>query len=1437
VSQDQIIPDRPPYPGLRSFKRQESLLFFGRDRLIDGMSAALEEKRFLAVLGPSGSGKSSLVRSGLFSHLDAGLASRAGSRWTYLDIQHPRTRPYRALARVTLAQEVLHSRPIGDDEDINASDTLFDFPAEQVAERQAELFKHPMSLLRWWEDRRSHPDENLLLLVDQFEELFGYSTVKERDEVETFIDLLLNTTINPEIPIYVVITMRSEFLGGCSLFPGFAERINRGLSLTPRMKREECEMAIIGPAYGRANLDLDPLLVTTLLNDMSALSKLETADDTSAEDEGARSDPVLADVRQADLIAQRADQLPLMAHALNWLWNRACAPDPATGKSYKVRLTRDDYLAIGGLRGSLSEHAKQVLGDEHRRQAVAERVFRAVTDQPSVAMQGSAESSAVRRPRQLKEISEEAGVPMAEVAEVVNLFRADGVSMLTPDPSEWLEPETEIDIAHESIIRQWKELGAWIRDEAEAGRAWKELLRSCDAKGATGVLRGLDLTDRDYWWKRQNPHAKWAERYGGRYDEVQDLLTRSRHAARNRRAVLFLSTGAMLALAAASAASLHSTQVQSKAAQARASIADRRARQAEVTMAEVRRKAKTALQNTAYAQHTLAVALGRQNQAEKVTYAAQLAAALAQTQMKAAKEAQAVAALRLQDIQRNADRVAFFIDGAMSSGVADAFGRRSKTATSDLAVAVPVMGPLQQTSPTVMVQGPAMTQLVRGEQAFAAYDKKGIERAIVELGKIGKAGSDQKNAHLVAGISHLLAGRTLELDSRPANALSAYAMAATDLRQVGRRIPYATLAGIYARIGQLEFEALPPLPIEASSNEDVDVDRRNQNRVRSRQDLAADPATVAADACLTILETKDDFDDKEDEKLEALKIFSDQNAKPEQFEPLRIVSRDRGLSQTLIIACKSIKIGRESDQRLANDLWTNIWSNFSFSSSGDESRFDIPIWRSVAIRNFLRFRSRSRDENEIINKMFSTISSTSDYYLGEFSESRDFEAAWAIEADSAGDKTLTEVIANLELINELVEAALDHKGRVTPLQLRLVAATEAKSRVMLSAEIDPEVVKRIVGLRLRLGRNYLRLIEHHHAQENEQSSEPPARDSVDLRSARRRLREFALLNQMESEDVPEGKAVPVFGPITAALRAIVDTAKMDADPATLRELTDQAAGLIAVARSHIDQAVYTVTRPMLAEATQALCTDHGEAACSALFRELELIDADLIALLTNAPSVPLSSKELATLPQPATKDKVAIGGIDIVSCLNDMLPLSSVPEKLLDAAVDGDSMADATAEALDNAGENLEDLAEDAEGKGICRPKFGTYAFARKTGDLVWLFASEENAQSFADSFTGKQDPKYLPAIGGNDLAALFAPEPHLSQSDPATGVLIYKGRPYLYRPAGFLPDKLTDQAILWADEAYTALKANRTVKPYSGESLFRAAKPDEIRIARPKAG
>ena len=194
--------DRAPYPGLRAFKREETDLFFGRDGCIDSMIERLAATRFLAVLGSSGTGKSSLVRTGLLPGLEMGLLPGPGSRWWVVDFR-PAGEPLRNLARRLI--ENRRAREGGE-------------PAGEVSELdvnllRARLARSSRSLIEWCREGHLPGGTNLLLLVDQFEELFRYEDYRGREEAEAFVTLLLESRQptesaappSAELPIFVAL--------------------------------------------------------------------------------------------------------------------------------------------------------------------------------------------------------------------------------------------------------------------------------------------------------------------------------------------------------------------------------------------------------------------------------------------------------------------------------------------------------------------------------------------------------------------------------------------------------------------------------------------------------------------------------------------------------------------------------------------------------------------------------------------------------------------------------------------------------------------------------------------------------------------------------------------------------------------------------------------------------------------------------------------------------------------------------------------------------------------------------------------------------------------------------------------------------------------------------------------------------------------------------
>ena len=198
--------------------------------------------------------------------------------------------------------------------------------------------------------RPSGTTPNLLLLVDQFEELFRYQDYAGREEAEAFARLLLESARSRQFPIYVALTMRSEYLGACALVDGLAEAISSGMFLTPRMTREECRAAIVGPAQV-CGVAIEEALVNRLLNDLAAFAPWD--------DRGRRD--------QLDRLIRRADQLPLLQYCLNRMWVRA-QDDEARGGASRSRSPTTSASAGSPARSMrMPTRSSRALGDGRRR--------------------------------------------------------------------------------------------------------------------------------------------------------------------------------------------------------------------------------------------------------------------------------------------------------------------------------------------------------------------------------------------------------------------------------------------------------------------------------------------------------------------------------------------------------------------------------------------------------------------------------------------------------------------------------------------------------------------------------------------------------------------------------------------------------------------------------------------------------------------------------------------------------------------------------------------------------------------------------------------------------------------------------------------------------------------------------------------------------------
>ncbi len=177
---------------------------------------------------------------------------------------HPGNDPLGRLAAAINAPDVF-----GSDQELNKS--------LQIAVTEATLRRGGRGLIDAVSQNAMPSNENLLVVVDQFEELFRFArqdaridlNLKERshDDAAAFVKLLLEASAERDSNIYVVLTMRSDFLGDCSQFWGLPEAVNEGQYLTPRLTRDQLREAITGPV-AVAGGEITPRLVNRLLNDV-----------------------------------------------------------------------------------------------------------------------------------------------------------------------------------------------------------------------------------------------------------------------------------------------------------------------------------------------------------------------------------------------------------------------------------------------------------------------------------------------------------------------------------------------------------------------------------------------------------------------------------------------------------------------------------------------------------------------------------------------------------------------------------------------------------------------------------------------------------------------------------------------------------------------------------------------------------------------------------------------------------------------------------------------------------------------------------------------------------------------------------------------------------------------------------------------------------------
>jgi WD40 repeat protein/type II secretory pathway predicted ATPase ExeA len=240
-----VAPVENPYKGLRAFQEADSADFFGREALTHRLLARLGERndlaRFLAVVGPSGSGKSSVVRAGVVPALRRGTLT--GSRHWFIVEMIPGAQPLAELASALLKVAVSQPRNL----------------LEQLQQDQRGLLHATQRLLP------GGAETELVLVIDQFEEIF--TLVEEEATRAHFLTSLLTAVTDPHSRLRVILTLRADFYDRPLLYSGFSELVRQRTEVVTPLTPEELQHAIVGPAE-RVGVNMEADLVGEIVYDV-----------------------------------------------------------------------------------------------------------------------------------------------------------------------------------------------------------------------------------------------------------------------------------------------------------------------------------------------------------------------------------------------------------------------------------------------------------------------------------------------------------------------------------------------------------------------------------------------------------------------------------------------------------------------------------------------------------------------------------------------------------------------------------------------------------------------------------------------------------------------------------------------------------------------------------------------------------------------------------------------------------------------------------------------------------------------------------------------------------------------------------------------------------------------------------------------------------------
>jgi WD40 repeat protein/serine/threonine protein kinase len=423
-----------PYKGLRAFQEADAGDFFGRDMLTQLLLARMQEQspfgRFLAVVGPSGSGKSSVVRAGVVPAIRRG--GLPGSENWFVVEMFPGAHPVEELAQALMRVAVE--------------------PPNNLVE---PLSLDERGLLRVVDQVVPGADETeVVLVIDQFEEVF---TLVEDEAVRAhFLKSLIAAVTDPYTRIRVVVTLRADFYDRPLLYPGFSELMRQRTEVVVPLAPEELKQAIVSPAE-RNGLRVDPELVEAIVSD----------------------------------VGEQPGALPLLQYALTEVFQRrtgrtlTLTPYNASGGVLGALARRAEEIYVG-LNATQQEAARQLFlrlvtlgeGVEDTRRRVRRTELATMTNDQRRRANGSSDGHP-------SSLAVGASSALDTVIEQYSQYR-----LLTLDNDPATRVPT-VEVAHEALIRTWTRLRQWLDASRDDLRLQRRMTNAAAEWAASGHDRSF----------------------------------------------------------------------------------------------------------------------------------------------------------------------------------------------------------------------------------------------------------------------------------------------------------------------------------------------------------------------------------------------------------------------------------------------------------------------------------------------------------------------------------------------------------------------------------------------------------------------------------------------------------------------------------------------------------------------------------------------------------------------------------------------------------------------------------------------------------------------------------------------------------------------------------------------------------------------------------